>query len=475
MDTLASAPARVDLRRPPSHPHQKYRQSHSPVAVQPPEPRRRRSRASPHFAVAEITLWGEQVGAVAEDPSGTVIFEYAEGFRTSGLEISPIHLPLNTLGPRSFPELRRTASFAGLPGVLADALPDAFGNTVIKRYFEQRGTPDAALSPVQKLLYIGSRAMGALEFKPALDRGAADAIDQALEVAQLVQEARRVIEGDTSVAVPEMMQVGASAGGARAKGLILWNRAANRVRSAFANPEEGDEPWLIKFDGVTDGTGGPNIREDVRPGPFGRIEYAYAAMARAAGLDVTDSYLLHERDFAHFMTRRFDRIGTRPFQRLHMHSLGGLQHIDYNVRGAFSYEEYLRTIRRLGLDQRAVEQAFRRMVFNVAAANQDDHVKNIAFLMNPEGRWKLAPAFDVTFAKGNEWTRTHQMTVNGKDDDITRVDILTVGAMMDVSKDGADIIADVHAALDLWPEQARAVNVTPDWISHVATQFRRLG
>lgn len=421
------------------------------------------------YAVANIELWGRFVGAVAEDSSGRIVFEYDEAFRKSGLEISPIHLPLSRRGPQEFPELRRTPAFSGLPGVLADALPDAFGNAVITRYFEQRGAPEAALSPVQKLLYLGSRTMGALEFKPVLDAGLNRATADAIEVARLVEQARRVIEGDVSVAVPEIMQVGASAGGARAKALVLWNRGANRVKSAFATPAPGDEPWIIKFDGVTAGTGGNELREDLRPGPYGRLEYAYSQMARAAGLAMAPTHLLRERDFAHFMTRRFDRVDG---QRLHVHSLGGLHHVDYNVRGALSYEEYLRTIRLLGLGQPAVNQAFRRVVFNLAAVNQDDHVKNIAFLMGPDGQWALAPAFDVTYARGNEWTRTHQMTLNGKDNSFVRDDLLRLGAMMDVPRDGADTLAEVESALESWPHEAQAVDLPAKWVERVGKAFR---
>ncbi len=430
---------------------------------------RRRAPRRAEYTVANIELWGRFVGAVAEDRAGRIVFEYDESFRASGLEISPMHLPLSRRGPQEFPELRRVASFGGLPGVLADALPDAFGNAVIRRYFEQRGAPDAALSPVQKLLYIGSRALGALEFKPAFDPSLSRATDEAIEVARLVTQARRVIEGDVTVAVPEIMQVGASAGGARAKGIILWNRARQRVKSAFAAAEAGDEPWIIKFDGVTEGTGGHELRENVRPGPYGRIEFAYAQLARRAGIHMTPTHLLRERSFAHFMTRRFDRVNG---QRLHVHSLGGLHHVDYNVRGAFSYEAYLRTVRRLGLGQPDVDQAFRRMVFNLAAVNQDDHVKNFAFLMGPDGRWALAPAYDLTYAKGNAWTRTHQMTLSGRDDAFTRADLLRLGRLMDVPRDGAAIIDDVAAALGAWRREAEAVDLSRAWIEKVERTFR---
>ncbi len=434
-----------------------------------PGSRRRRAAPDRDYAVANVHLWGRFVGAVAEDASGRILFEYDEAFRTSGLEISPIHLPLSRRGPQEFRELRRTIAFNGLPGVLADALPDAFGNAVIRRYFEQRGTPDAALSPVQKLLYIGSRAIGALEFSPAIEPRLNRAVDDAIAVARLVEEARRVIEGDLSVAVPEIMQVGASAGGARAKALVLWNRKRNRVKSAFATAGAGDEHWIIKFDGVSDGAGGPALRTDARPGPYGRIEFAYATMARAAGVDMPDTHLLRERDLAHFMTRRFDRASG---QRVHLHSLGGLQHVDYNLRGALSYEAYFRSIRLLGLGQPAVDQAFRRMAFNLAAVNQDDHVKNLAFLMTPDGQWALSPAFDVTFARGGEWTRTHQMTLGGKDDAFTRADLLRAGAMMDVPHDGAHILADVESALGLWNRAATDAGLQRAWVDRVEALFR---
>ena len=422
-------------------------------------------------AVASIRLWGRHVGAVAEDPySGNVVFEYAETFRDSGMEISPLRLPLTLRGPQVFPELARSEAFQGLPGVLADALPDAFGNAVIRRYFEARGTPVAALSPVQRLLYLGTRAMGALEFLPPLEGRRDRGTEDALEVASLVAQARRVIEGDTAVAVPEMMQVGATAGGARAKALILWNPEAAVVRSGFAKPKPGDEPWMIKFDGVSAGHGGHALAGEFSPGPWGRIEYAYSGMARAAGIEMSDSYLLREREFAHFMARRFDIAAE---SRLHMHSLGGLLHADYNVRQIVSYEEWFRSIRTLGLQQPVVDEAFRRMVFNLAARNQDDHVKNIAFLMSPDGMWRLAPAFDLTWATAGRWASTHQMTLRGKDDYFTREDLLAVGSTFDVRQDGRAIIDQVDEALSTWATAAKDAGIAKDLLKRIGSEFRR--
>ena len=429
--------------------------------------RRGRTKA---YSVATVRLWNQAVGALAEDANGQITFEYEESFRRSGLEISPFKLPLRVAGPQSFPHLNRSKAFAGLPGVFADALPDTFGNAVIERYFREKGMPKAALSPIQKLLYMGTRALGALEFHKMLDGPHTAAIDEALVVAQLVKEARRLIEGDPAAVIPEMMQIGGSAGGARAKALILWDRTTNRVRSGFAKPAAGDEPWIIKFDGVADSGGGSSIRENPRPGTWGRVEYAYSKIARTAGITMAETHLFRDRSFAHFMTKRFDvEDGTR----LHMHSLGGMLEIDYNLRGACSYEEYFRTVRSLGLGQPDVAQAFCRMVFNFALRNQDDHVKNFAFLMAPAGKWRLAPAFDLCASFGSEWTRTHQMSVNGKDDEVTRDDLLHVGTAMDLPHGGAHIIDEVADAADGWTREAAAAQVPKTFIRELDRLRRR--
>lgn len=416
--------------------------------------------------IAEVWLWGIRVGVVAEDTSGVVTFEYDAPFRKTELEISPVHLPLAINGPVQFPALRRSETFEGLPGVLADALPDRFGNAVIQQYFERAGRTNATFSPVQKLLYIGARAMGALEFRPAEQLRASPDLQEPLEVARLVEQARQLIEGDASVAIPEMMQIGASAGGARAKALILWNRTTGVVRSGFATPGDGDEHWLIKFDGV-----GEFQRANADPAPFNRIEYVYSQMALNAGIAVPETHLLEERKLGHFMARRFDRV---PGGRLHRHSLGGLNHVDFNTPHQFSYEQYLGSVRALGLGYEALEEAFRRAVFNIAAVNQDDHVKNFEFLMGADGRWALAPAYDLTFARGTGFTRSHQMTLGGKVDDFTRADLLEFGARMGVNKDGAHIIDQVTHALGDWEDLCRAAKVARVRISAIRSAFRVL-
>jgi serine/threonine-protein kinase HipA len=420
-------------------------------------------------AVAETWLWGRRVGAVAEHEDRSVVFEYTSEFRRSGLEVSPIHLPLETEGPVAFPELRRRPAFNGLPGLLADALPDAFGNAVIRAFYMARGREELAMSPVQKLLYVGERAMGALTFRPAVDLPARPAEEEALEVAALVAASRKVVEGDPDVAAPEIYRVGASAGGMRPKAVVLYDRARGVLRSGFAAPGPDDEPCLLKFDGVGDDLteqrlGGPQ--------PFNRIEAAYATMARAAGLDMARVEILPGGGpHAHLLVRRFDRCDG---ERLHQHSFGGLLHVDYNDVGASSYEEYLRTILRLGLPPAAVDEGYRRMIFNVLAINQDDHVKNLSFLMEPDGTWTLTPAYDVTFAHGHAWTSTHQMRVADKLSGIGREDLLRVARTFGVKRPER-ILEQVREAVAGWADAARDTGVGAEHIGRIQRELERRG
>jgi len=435
-------------------------------------PRRRRTAAA--ATVAEVRLWDTQVGAVSEDANGTVTFEFDPAFAKTGWDIGPLLLPVaRTRGPVQFPELARLAAFRGLPGVLADALPDAFGNAIITRYFAEQGRPDAALSPVQQLLYLGTRAMGALEFHPATSPRRTALDEEALALVELVAQARRVIEGDTRVAIPEIMRVGATAGGARAKAVVLWNRTTNIVRSGYATPQPGDEAWLVKLDGVSGGQGGHTLESAPKPRPWTRIEYVYTQMAEAAGITVSPSVaLIPDGELHHLAIRRFDR--PTPTTRLHLHSLAGLTHTDYNIPQAFSYEQWFDTIRALELGADTIEEAYRRMVFNVAARNQDDHVKNQSFLMDRTGAWTLAPAYDLIFAAEGRWASRHQMTLAGKSDDITRDDLLAIGRRYDLPRNGAPVIDAVRTALAEWPERANAVGLAPDIITDVQSRFRQL-
>ena len=406
---------------------------------------------------AEVRLWGRTLGGVVELDSGRIVFEYADDFRHAGLEPSPVKLPVSRRGPVSFEALADKPAFNGLPGLLADALPDAFGNRVIRAYFAARGREQLALSPVQRLLYVGERAIGALTFHPAEELPTRPAELQSLEIAALVADARRIIAGRPEVALPEIYRIGASAGGMRPKAVVLYHPATGDIRSAYAAPHPGDVPAIIKFDGVGDGTG-PSADTLGRPQPYNRVEAAYASMARAAGIDMAGLSLLESGDHAHLLVRRFDFDGAT---RLHQHSFGGMIHLDYHEPGASSYEEYLRTILRLGLAQASIVEGFRRMVFNVLAVNQDDHVKNLSFHMGPDGRWRLTPAYDVTFAHGSGFTARHQMRVRDKTAGITMKDLLAVADLFDIRAPD-HIIERTRAALAGWNDAAATSGVPSD-------------
>jgi len=416
-------------------------------------------------ATAHVHLWGRLVGQVLEFNNGRVGFTYDPHYLATGRALSPKHLPLDA-GMFEFPQLRNSESFLGLPGVLADSLPDAFGNKIIQSYFESKGENDKALSPVQRLLYVGKRAMGALEYTPALLRKTKDE-ERALEVQTLVDAARKLIEGNANDAVNEIMRVGGSAGGARAKALLLWDRARKRVRSGFASPQSGEEAWIIKFDGI----GSANVL-DMQAKPFNRIEYTYALLAKQLGIEMSEVAFLEDNGLFHFMTRRFDRNGS---DKLHMHSLGGITHVDYNRPQSFSYEGWFRLMLEMQLGHQALEQGFKRMVFNIVGRNQDDHVKNISFLLDSlSGEWRLAPAYDLTFAAGSGYTARHQMTLGGQSDDFTRALLLETGEKFSIKHPGA-VIDEVQQAFSGWGAMAAQHNVPREQIIEVEKKLRLTG
>ncbi|HET6726054.1 MAG TPA: type II toxin-antitoxin system HipA family toxin [Gammaproteobacteria bacterium] len=431
--------------------------------------------------VAEVRLWGAQIGAVSWNEERRLgAFEYAPEFQTSGIQVAPLTMPL---GPQihEFPQLARE-SFHGLPGLLADSLPDKFGNAVIDAWLARTGRSPADFSPVDRLLYIGKRAMGALEFHPAqAQRGGSHEIDVAdlVELASEILSTRERFHADLShdgserrQAMKDILQVGVSAGGARAKAIIAWNPETNEVRSGQVPAPEGFEYWLLKFDGVSH-----NRDRDILADPqgYGQIEYAYYHMARAAGIEMRECRLLSENGRHHFMTRRFDR--TDDGDRLHMLSLSGIAHLDFNQAGAHGYEQAFQVIEQLGLGKDTVEEQFRRMVFNVAARNQDDHTKNIAFLMDRRGRWSLSPAFDLNFAynPSGQWTSRHQMSVNGKRENITREDLLTVADRFRITLPRANkFINQVADAVARWPEFAEEAGVDAARVNEIRKLHRNL-
>lgn len=415
-------------------------------------------------AEAEVRLWGDTVGALVELESGRVIFEYAGAFRRRGLEISPIHLPTAQQGPISFDELRRAAAFDGLPGVFADALPDAFGRRVIRAYYAARGQTERALSPVQRLLYVGERAIGALTFHPAEEIPTRAAELESLEIQLLTQDAQRIVRGEPEVAIPEIYRIGSSAGGRRPKAIVHYDPAHRTIRSGGTPPAPGEVPCILKFDGIGDDE---TVDALGSPQPYNRVEAAYGEMARAAGLDLPAIEILESNGYAHLLIHRFD---IRSGDRLHQHTLGGLLHVDYNEPGSSSYEEYFRTILRLGMAYDALTQAYGRMVFNVLAVNQDDHVKNFSFHMDQAGAWSLTPAYDVTFAHGAGFTSTHQMRVRDKVSKIRRADLLAVAEEFGVKKPER-ILERTRAALSDWERYAASYDVAREAVVAVRAEL----
>ena len=427
--------------------------------------------------VAEVRLWGRSIGAVSvEDARSTAAFQFADEFTRSGIQVSPLRMPLSDR-VYSFPGLARE-TFHGLPGLLADSLPDRFGNALIDTWLASQGRSAESFNAVERLCYIGSRGMGALEFAPA--QGPKSRTSEPLDIAALVQLASDVLSqrsglrhsmasADTAETLRDILRVGTSAGGARAKAVIAWNRQTNEVRSGQLAASDGFDYWILKFDGVS----GNRDKELEDPTGYGSIEYAYALMAKAAGIDISECRLLEENGRRHFMSRRFDRLSGG--EKLHMQSLGALAHFDFNLAGAYSYEQALQVMRALDLPMASIEQQFRRMTFNIVARNQDDHVKNIAFLMDKQGRWSLSPAFDVTYSYNPEglWTATHQMSMNGKRDDFTLEDFRTCAKFASMKRGRAEaILDDVIAAVKRWPEFAEQAKVLPQWREVIAKAQR---
>lgn len=427
--------------------------------------------------VAEVLLWGTRIGAVSlpEDEPGAS-FEYDPAFVPSAIEPAPLEMPVKELRVYRFPQLS-AESFSGLPGMLADSLPDRYGNALIDAWLATQGRAPESFDPVERLCYIGKRGMGALEFRPT--RGPRPATDHPVKVAALAELAAEVMARREDLtaslrrpgrrdALREILRVGTSAGGARPKALIALNPETGEVRSGQLDLPPGFQHWILKFDGVDDGS-----RELGASRGYGAIELAYSWMAQRARIEMSECRLLEEGGRRHFMTRRFDR--GREGDKLHMQSLAALAHLDYNQPGANSYEQVFQLIRRLGLPRAAAEQQFRRMVFNVVARNQDDHVKNIAFLMDKAGRWRLSPAFDVVYAHnpGGAWTARHQMSVNGKLDGIAVGDLRAVGELASLPRGRAEAILDqVVEAVRTWPELAAEAGVEEERAAAIAATHR---
>jgi serine/threonine-protein kinase HipA len=425
-----------------------------------------------NIPVIEVWIWGQQVGAIAPDPKlGFYVFAYQPAWRRTKVELAPLTMSLeDRRDVFVFPNLPE-ATFHRLPGMPADSLPDEFGNALIDAWMAEHGVTKNEVTTLDRLAYMGKRGLGALEFKPA--RGSQRESTAPLAMKSLVEEARKLVEGDLSVdahataALANMIRVGTSAGGARAKAVIAWNPKTHQIRSGQFEVAPGFTHWILKFDGVGKdselGTGAD----------YGRIEYAYHKMATQAGIKMSQCRLLEENGRAHFMTRRFDRevVKGRTIKH-HLQTLCALSHLDFKQRGTHAYAQLFMAVSQLGLGDDAISQVFRQMTFNVMARNCDDHTKNFSFMLKEGGSWELAPAYDMTHAynpKG-EWTYQHLMSVNGKFKDITRTDLLAEADRFGVRR-ANDLITDVRAAVENWVTHAKEAGLRPDSYDKVAADF----
>lgn len=431
------------------------------------KPARMKAAAYKHVDRVEVFLWGQLMGAVVLDPVyGYYAFAYAPAFLKSGIQPSPLQMPLNNGDAFLFTDLP-TETYKRLPALLSDALPDDFGNALINRYMADHGISVTEITSLDRLAYMSNRAMGALTFKPA--RGPAKTKPTSIELSKLVTEARKAvtgtIEGDdhANAALRSIIDVGTSAGGARAKAVIAWNPQTQEIRSGQLEAPEGFEHWLLKFDGM----GKDN--ELGEPGGYGRIEFAYYLMAKAAKISMSKCRLLEENGRAHFMTRRFDREGANI--RHHMQTLCSLNHVDYKKKGTNSYSQLFTTISTLDLPYEQMEEAFRRMVLNVMGRNCDDHTKNFSFRLRQGAAWELSPAYDVTFAHNpdGEWTNQHLMSVNGKFKGFTEDDLLAVADRFAIGS-APKVISQVREAVKAWPEFAASAGVSEQQSQHIGKQ-----
>jgi serine/threonine-protein kinase HipA len=421
----------------------------------------------------EVHLWGMHIGSVALDPSyGYYVFAYTPACAAKGVEPAPLHMPVANAEPYLFTDLPE-ATYKRLPAMLSDALPDDFGNALINRYMADQGIAAQDVTALDRLAYMGTRAMGALTFKPS--RGPTRHKPTAIELSTLVEQARQAVTGDVSddahanAALRSIIDVGTSAGGARAKAVIALHPETGEIRSGQLDAPEGFEHWLLKFDGM-------GVDQELGTSQnYGRIEYAYHLMARAAGIHMTPCRLLKENGRAHFMTQRFDREGQSG--RHHMQTLCAMAHVDYKKKGTNAYAQLFHTLGQLALPYEDLEEAFRRMVFNVMARNCDDHTKNFAFLLRQGGtRWKLAPAYDVTFAHNpkGEWTHQHLMSVNGKFKGFDVADLLAEADRFGVGT-AKRVIEEVRAAVLRWPEFAQQADLPEAQMADIQSLLLPLG
>lgn len=429
------------------------------------------------ITTAFVKIWGTTVGAIAWNATtGLASFEYDPKFVATKTDLAPLKMPINNATNRifSFPELQQIKTFKGLPGLLADVLPDDYGNQLINSWLAQNGRPENSMNPVELLCFIGTRGMGALEFEPSQLQPTKRAFD--IEIDSLIQISQKMLSRrdefetnltqDEQKAMLDILKIGTSAGGARPKAIIAYNSKTGQVKSGQTNAPNGFEHWLIKLDTVSDVQFGESTG-------YGRIELAYYYMAKACGIDMMESRLLEENNRAHFMTKRFDREGGQ--QKHHIQTLCAMQHYDFNQISSFSYEQLFQTMRLLRLPYPQAEQLFRRMVFNVIARNCDDHTKNFAFRLQEGGAWELAPAYDVCFAyrPDSEWVSQHNLSINGKRKDFQREDLLLVAKSMNIKK-ATSIIDQIQSNVANWYAFADQAQVDPKFKERIGNYHLKL-
>lgn len=427
------------------------------------------------MTTATVKLWGTVIGYAAMDRGERFArFEYDPDFSKAGIEVAPLQMPVRPHHIYRFPELQPRA-FHGLPGLLADSLPDRYGNRLIDVWLARSGRTPDDFHAVDRLCYTGTRGMGALEFEPATGK---ELSDRALEIEQLVELASiafasraaldtRLAGEDAEQAMLDILSVGASAGGARAKAVIAFHPKTKQVRSGQLDLPPGFEHWLIKFDGV-EFNGDWGIAD---PAGFGLLEYSYSQIAKACGVTMTECALLRENGRSHFMTRRFDRddAGGKRF----VQTFAALAHYDYYESGQYSYEQLFLTMKRLHMPMAELEQQFRRVVFNLVGCNQDDHVKNTSFEMDRRGEWRLTPAYDLCHAEGSDFTRNHQLSINGKTNDFTMQDLAALADYAGLpQRRHVTIVEEVTEAFSKWRELAEELGIPDALVRHVTRTLR---
>lgn len=425
-------------------------------------------------AIAEVRLWNTRIGAVELIPGQNLtVFQFDKDFLASNIEVSPLTMPLSAK-PYSFPELSK-ASFHGLPGLLADSLPDAFGSAVIQAWLAQEGVQGSEFNAIDRLCFTGTRGMGALEYYPNRETDQSSSllhVDRLVELASLILEKRKSVSvflDPHDSAFKQIRQVGTSAGGARAKAVIAYNPITHETRSGQGPAPTGFEYWLLKFDGIM-GNGDGDV-PDSKDSTL--VEYAYYLLAKQCNITMSDSRLLSENGRNHFMTKRFDRLDDG--QKVHMQSLGALAHFDHDEPEAYSYEQAFHVMSCLGMGQKCREQLFRRMAFNIVARNQDDHVKNISFLMDKKGAWSLAPAYDLTYSyrASSKWVSHHQMSMQGKRDHFTLEDFKECGKRVHLVRGRAQaIVEEISDAVQTWKQIAHEVGIEEETTEYIYKQFR---